>query len=113
MTKPLADLSSAACDEAPCYTSHGYITDKGRFLARLRRIEGQARGIAKMIDEEQYCIDILTQISALTAALRGVSLGLLDDHMKHCLLDAVQLSPEAAEVKLQEATSAIARFVRS
>ena len=75
---------------------HGYINDKERYLGRMKRIEGQARGIAKMIDEEKYCIDILTQVSALTRALQGVSTGLLDDHLKHCVLDAAKLSDEAA-----------------
>ncbi len=79
--------------DADCHTTDGYITDKDRYPARLKRIEGQARGVARMVDEEQYCIDILTQISALTAALRGVALGLQDDHMKHCVLDAAQLNP--------------------
>ena len=96
-----------------CHTAHGYISDKDRYLARLKRIEGQARGIHRMIDEEQYCIDILTQISALTSALRNVGLGLLDDHMKHCVLDAAQLGDDAAEAKIKEASDAIARLVRS
>ena len=96
-----------------CHTTHGYISDKDRYLARLKRIEGQARGIHRMVDEEQYCIDILTQISALTSALRNVGLGLLDDHMKHCVLDAAQLGSEAADAKIQEASDAIARLVRS
>ena len=96
-----------------CHTTHGYISDKDRYLARLKRIEGQARGIHRMVDEEQYCIDILTQISALTSALRNVGLGLLDDHMKHCVLDAAQLGDEAADAKSQEASDAIARLVRS
>ncbi|GAA1751553.1 metal-sensitive transcriptional regulator [Kocuria aegyptia] len=95
------------------HTTHGYISDKDRYLARLKRIEGQARGIHRMVDEEQYCIDILTQISALTSALRNVGLGLLDDHMKHCVLDAAQLGEDAAEAKLKEASEAIARLVRS
>ena len=96
-----------------CHTTHGYISDKDRYLARLKRIEGQARGIYRMVDEEQYCIDILNKISALTSALRNVGLGLLDDHMKHCVLDAAQLGDEAAEAKIQEASDAIARLVRS
>ena len=96
-----------------CHTTHGYISDKDRYLARLKRIEGQARGIHRMIDEEQYCIDILTQISALTSALRNVGLGLLDEHMKHCVVDAAKLGGDAAESKLQEASEAIARLVRS
>ena len=69
---------------------HGYITDKSRYLARLKRIEGQARGLHRMVDEEKYCIDILTQISALKSALDGVAMGLLDDHMQHCVLDAAR-----------------------
>ncbi|MGX5359050.1 metal-sensitive transcriptional regulator [Kocuria sp. KH4] len=99
--------------DTECHTTHGYISDKDRYLARLKRIEGQARGIHRMVDEEQYCIDILTQISALTSALRNVGLGLLDDHMKHCVLDAAQLGEDAAEAKLKEASEAIARLVRS
>ncbi len=92
---------------------HGYISDKDRYLARLRRIEGQARGIHRMVEEEKYCIDILTQVSALTSALRGVALGLLDDHMKHCVVDAAQLGGDEAEAKMKEASDAIARLVRS
>lgn len=92
---------------------HGYISDKERYLGRMKRIEGQARGIVKMIDEEKYCIDILTQVSALTRALQGVATGLLDDHLKHCVLDAAKLSDEAAVEKIQEATDAINRLVRS
>ena len=92
---------------------HGYISDKGRYLARMRRIEGQARGIAKMIDEEKYCIDILTQVSALTRALQGVATGLLDDHLAHCVLDAAKQGEDEALEKLQEASEAISRLVRS
>ncbi|OFT94029.1 metal-sensitive transcriptional regulator [Brevibacterium sp. HMSC24B04] len=92
---------------------HGYISDKGRYLARMRRIEGQARGIAKMIDEEKYCIDILTQVSALTRALQGVATGLLDDHLAHCVLDAAKQGEDEALEKLQEASEAIRRLVRS
>ncbi|HLR93265.1 MAG TPA: metal-sensitive transcriptional regulator [Jiangellaceae bacterium] len=93
-------------------TQYGYISDKERYLARLKRIEGQARGIHRMVDEEQYCIDILTQVSALTSALRGVALGLLDDHLKHCV-GAAQLDEEGAEEKLAEASEAIARLVKA
>jgi DNA-binding FrmR family transcriptional regulator len=92
---------------------HGYIGDKAKYLTRLKRIEGQTRGVARMIDEEQYCIDILTQISALTAALQNVALGLLDDHLAHCVAHAVQESDEAGAEKLAEASKAIARLVRS
>ena len=95
------------------HAHHGYISDKARYLARLKRIEGQARGLQRMVDEEQYCIDILTQISALTSALQGVAIGLLDDHLKHCVTDAARLGGDAIDDKLQEASEAIARLVRS
>lgn len=91
----------------------GYITDKEKYLNRLRRIEGQARGISRMVDDETYCIDILTQISALTSALQAVAVGLLDDHLKHCVVDAARAGGEEADQKIQEATAAIARLVRS
>jgi DNA-binding FrmR family transcriptional regulator len=100
-------------DDAIGDSPHGYISDKGNYLTRLRRIEGQARGIARMVDEEQYCIDILTQISARTSALQGVALGLLDDHLKHCVVDAVQTGDDAGDAKIAEASKAIARLVRS
>jgi len=93
--------------------SHGYISDKERYLARLKRIEGQARGIARMVDEEQYCIDILTQVSALTKALEGVALGLLDDHLRHCVLEAAKTGGDNADTKVAEASQAITRLVRS
>ena len=92
---------------------NGYDGNKDDLRKRLNRVEGQVRGIARMVDEDKYCIDILTQVSALTAALRGVALGLLDDHMKHCVLDAAQLGDEAGLAKMHEATEAIARFVRA
>lgn len=92
---------------------HGYITNKDRYLDRLKRIEGQVRGIARMVDDEQYCIDILTQVSALTRALQAVSLGLLDDHLKHCVADAALQGGTEADLKIKEATDAIARLVRS
>ncbi|HNA98686.1 MAG TPA: metal-sensitive transcriptional regulator [Marmoricola sp.] len=94
-------------------SQHGYISDKARYLARLKRIEGQARGIHKMIEEDKYCIDILTQISALTKALESVGLGLLDDHLKHCVLDAARAGGPAADEKIAEASAAIARMVRT
>lgn len=91
----------------------GYISDKARYAARLKRIEGQVRGIQRMVDEEKYCIDILTQVSALTSALQGVALALLDDHMQHCVLDAARTGGPEAQEKLQEASTAIARLVKS
>jgi len=91
----------------------GYITRKDDYLKRLRRIEGQARGIQRMVDEEKYCIDILTQISAMTTALQMVAMGLLEDHIGHCVVDAAAAGGPEAEAKLKEATDAIARLVRS
>ena len=94
---------------------HGYIHNdtKGDYLKRLRRIEGQARGLQRMVEEEQYCIDILTQVSAMTKALQSVALGLLDEHMTHCVVDAAREGGPEAEVKIREASDAIARLVRS
>jgi CsoR family transcriptional regulator, copper-sensing transcriptional repressor len=92
---------------------HGYISRKDDFLTRLRRIEGQARGLQRMVEEEQYCIDILTQVSAMTKALHAVSIGLLEDHMNHCVVDAARAGDEQAREKVAEATQAIARLVRS
>ena len=92
---------------------HGYIDEKKRYLARLKRIEGQTRGIHRMIDEEQYCIDILTQISAVNSALKNVAFGLLEDHMKHCVRDAAELGGEELDAKLKEVSEAIARFSKA
>jgi DNA-binding FrmR family transcriptional regulator len=92
---------------------HGYIHQKDDYLRRLRRIEGQARGLQKMVEEEKYCIDILTQVSAMTKALQSVALGLLDEHMGHCVLDAARVGGHEAEIKLKEASDAISRLVRS
>lgn len=92
---------------------HGYISSKDDYLKRLRRIEGQARGLQGMVTDEKYCIDILTQISAMTSALQSVALGLLDDHLTHCVLDAATAGGDQAQAKIQEASAAIARLVRS
>jgi DNA-binding FrmR family transcriptional regulator len=94
-------------------SQHGYIQRKDDYLKRLRRIEGQARGIARMVDEEQYCIDILTQISAMTKALHAVSVGLLEEHLSHCVVNAARSSDAEAQEKVTEAVDAIARLVRS
>ena len=92
---------------------HGYSAQKDDYTKRLRRIEGQVRGVAKMIDEDKYCIDILTQISAVNSALQSVALGLLDEHLNHCVSHAVAEGGEEADKKLAEASAAIARLVRS
>jgi DNA-binding FrmR family transcriptional regulator len=92
---------------------HGYIHRKDDYLKRLRRIEGQARGLQKMVEEEKYCIDILTQVSAMTKALQSVALGLLDEHLAHCVVDAARAGGPEAQEKVREASAAIARLVRS
>jgi len=93
--------------------AHGYIEDKEAYLRRLKRIEGQARGLQRMVEDEKYCIDILTQVSAATKALQALALSLLDDHMAHCVLDAAAAGGPEADRKLKEASEAIARLVRS
>ena len=94
-------------------TSHGYLSSKDNYLKRLRRIEGQIGGLSRMVADERYCIDILTQISAMTKALQSVALGLLDDHLNHCVVAAAIAGGPEAEEKLTEASEAIARLVRS
>jgi CsoR family transcriptional regulator, copper-sensing transcriptional repressor len=113
MAKPSETTTADPNADDSCHAQHGYMSDKSRYLARLKRIEGQARGIHRMVEEEQYCIDILTQVSALTKALESVALGLLDDHLKHCVMDAAAEGGPVAEEKLKEASDAIARLVRS
>jgi CsoR family transcriptional regulator, copper-sensing transcriptional repressor len=89
----------------------GYSANKAKVLARLRRIEGQVRGIAKMVEEERYCIDVLTQVAAAKAALESVSLTLLEDHIHHCVADAIKAGDGAEKVK--EVSAAIGRLVTS
>ena len=91
----------------------GYHDHKAAYVARLRRIEGQVRGIAKMVEDDKYCIDVLTQVSAATKALQSVALGLLDEHMAHCVVDAARAGGAEQDLKLKEASRAIARLVRS
>ena len=92
------------------YLAHG---TKDDYLKRLRRIEGQVRGLQRMVEEEKYCIDILTQISAATKALQAVSLSLLDEHLSHCVVEAARAGGPEAEIKLKEASDAIGRLVKS
>ena len=107
------DSARGGDDNMEPSSPHGYIGNKDDYLKRLRRIEGQARGLQRMVEEEQYCIDILTQVSAMTKALQAVSLGLLDEHLHHCVVDAVAAGGPEADTKLKEASDAIARLVRS
>jgi CsoR family transcriptional regulator, copper-sensing transcriptional repressor len=91
----------------------GYADNRDDIQRRLRRIEGQVRGLQRMVDEDTYCIDVLTQVSATTRALESVALLMLDDHLSHCVAHAVAEGGEVADLKLKEASAAIARLVRS
>ena len=94
---------------------HSYIANSSKddYLKRLRRIEGQARGLQRMVEEEQYCIDILTQVAAMTKALQAVSIGLVEEHLSHCVVDAARMGGDEADAKISEAVDAISRLVRS
>ncbi len=91
----------------------GYDIDRDDLLRRLRRVEGQVRGIAQMVEDGRYCIDVLTQVSAATKALQSVAIGLFDEHLRHCVADAVSEGGDEAERKLTEATAAVARLLKS
>lgn len=91
----------------------GYTQNKDDVQKRLRRIEGQMRGLQKMVEDDRYCIDVLTQISSATKALEGVALTLLEDHLKHCVAEAIAAGGNEAQIKLSEASAAIARLVKS
>jgi CsoR family transcriptional regulator, copper-sensing transcriptional repressor len=91
----------------------GYTMSKEEYVTRLRRIEGQVRGLQRLIEEDTYCIDILTQVAAVTKALQAVSLTLLEDHMNHCVVDAARVGDQEGREKVTEAIDAITRLVRS
>jgi DNA-binding FrmR family transcriptional regulator len=91
----------------------GYEMSKDQLLARLRRVEGQIRGLHQMVEADRYCIDVLTQISAVTKALQSVAVGMLDDHLRHCVADAVSAGGPDGDRKLAEATEAIQRLIKS
>ena len=91
----------------------GYADNKAAVLKRLRRVEGQVRGLQRMVDEDTYCIDVLTQVSAATKALQAVALALLEDHLNHCVTHAISAGGPEATAKVREATAAIERLVRS
>ena len=91
----------------------GYVANKQDYLRRLRRVEGQVRGLQRMIERDEYCIDVLTQVSAATKALQSVALGLLEEHLGHCVAEAVAEGGDTADAKVREASDAIARLVRS
>jgi CsoR family transcriptional regulator, copper-sensing transcriptional repressor len=90
----------------------GYSMDKQAYLSRLRKVEGQVRGLERMVDQDAYCIDVLTQIAAATRALQGVALGLLDEHLRHCVVGAVASPNGDGEAKLTEATRAVERLLK-
>jgi DNA-binding FrmR family transcriptional regulator len=94
-------------------TVRGYAMQKDDLLRRLRRVEGQVRGLQQMVEDDRYCIDVLTQVSAATRALQSVAVGLLDGHLRHCVADAVAAGGGEADEKLTEASAAVARLLRS
>jgi CsoR family transcriptional regulator, copper-sensing transcriptional repressor len=96
----------------PTLTVPGYSEQRSDHLRRLRKIEGQVRGIARMVEQDRYCIDVLTQVSAVTRALQQVALGLLADHLHHCVLDAARSEPDTAHTKLDELTGTLRQAMR-
>ncbi|WP_427007717.1 metal-sensitive transcriptional regulator [Pseudarthrobacter sp. H2] len=105
-------MSETAESSLALPAQHGYTADKAAYLRRLKRIEGQVRGIARMVDEDAYCIDVLTQVAAVNKALHAVSIGLLEEHIGHCVVNAAAESAEAGGAKVKEASDAIARLLR-
>lgn len=91
----------------------GYSIEREDYLKRLRRIEGQVRGLQRLIEEDTYCIDVLTQIASVTKALQGVGLGLLDEHIRHCVRDAAETDRSAGDAKVEEAVTAVERLLRT
>jgi CsoR family transcriptional regulator, copper-sensing transcriptional repressor len=91
----------------------GYAIARDDYLRRLRRIEGQVRGLQRLIEEDTYCIDVLTQISSVTKSLQSVGLGLLDEHLRHCVREAVDDADDRGDAKIDEAVAAVARLLRS
>ena len=108
-----AGSTGTAAPDAALAAVRGYADTKPAHLKRLARIEGQVRGIARMVERDEYCIDVLTQVSAVTKALQAVSLALLEEHLAHCVANAVAAGPDEGAAKLKEASEAIARLVRS
>ena len=90
----------------------GYSIHRDDYIKRLRLIEGQTRGLARMIENGDYCIDVLTQISSTTSALRSVGLGLLDEHLRTCVRDAAESDPDGGDSRITEAVSAVERLLR-
>ncbi|WP_037573954.1 metal-sensitive transcriptional regulator [Phaeacidiphilus oryzae] len=116
-TEPQAtDESRRAChapDPGEPKPPFGYTARKDEHIRRLRRIEGQVRGLQRMVEDDTYCIDILTQVSAGTKALQAFALSLLEEHLQHCVAEAMEEGGPAAQAKIEEATAAIARLLRT
>ena len=111
---PVGEARGVAAERAAPAPPHGYVDDKDALLKRMRRIQGQARGIEKMIAEDRYCIDVLTQISAIGTALEAVAFKVLDDHVNHCVTHALASGDEAvAAQKSRELLDAVHRFIRT
>ncbi|MFI1970175.1 metal-sensitive transcriptional regulator [Streptomyces cinnamoneus] len=113
VTSTTAPATASACDAHSAPGPHGYSKQKDQHLKRLRRIEGQIRGLQRMVDEDVYCIDILTQVSASTKALQSFALQLLQEHLRHCVADAALKGGEEIDAKVAEASAAIARLLRT
>ncbi|MFC4505612.1 MULTISPECIES: metal-sensitive transcriptional regulator [Streptomyces] len=111
-TEPAPSDHAAPAPHEP-HATHGYHKQKEEHLKRLRRIEGQIRGLQRMVDEDTYCIDILTQVSASTKALQSFALQLLEEHLRHCVADAAVKGGEEIDAKVEEATKAIGRLLRT
>ncbi|MFF4951948.1 metal-sensitive transcriptional regulator [Streptomyces chattanoogensis] len=113
--EPKTDPGTVTDSTAPSPSTgvHGYAKQKDAHIKRLRRIEGQIRGLQRMLEEDVYCIDILTQVSASTKGLQSFGLQLLEEHLRHCVADAAAKGPEAVDAKVQEATKAIERMLRT
>lgn len=90
----------------------GYTLDKDAYLIRLRKIEGQVRGLQRLVENDTYCIDVLTQIASVNAALQKVALGLVDQHLRHCVMEAITTSPEVGQQRLAEAILAVERLAQ-
>ncbi|MFF6949472.1 metal-sensitive transcriptional regulator [Streptomyces iakyrus] len=113
VTPGTADTAGADVPADHDHGVHGYHQQKDEHLKRLRRIEGQIRGLQRMVDEDVYCIDILTQVSASTKALQSFALQLLEEHLRHCVADAALKGGDEIDAKVKEATQAIARMLRT
>lgn len=107
---PMQPPASEPDADANCHHNHSYAADKGKLLSRLARVEGQIRGVARMVEDDRYCVDILTQISAINSSMQSIGLLLLEDHIRGCVIGA---SEDEQEEKLDELNKAIARFTRS